>query len=86
MKLEERSTLWYLRLVKNIAHGVPWSLVALLCLTLGLAPYQPPHVVEKLRMLGAGNLTKPLDWIDLCLHGAPWMLLLAKASTLRRNG
>jgi len=85
MKLEEGSTLWYLRPVKNSAHGVPWGLAALLCLTLGLAPYNPPHVVEKLRLLGAGKLTKPLDWIDFCLHGAPWVLLLAKAVTARRN-
>lgn len=71
--------------MKNIADGATWGLVILLCLTLGLAPYNPPHVVEKLRMLAAGDLTKPVDWVDLCLHGAPWVLLAAKASIFRRN-
>jgi hypothetical protein len=71
--------------VKNIADGGTWGLVVLLCLTLGLAPYNPPHVVEKLRLLAAGDLTKPMDWIDLCLHGAPWVLLAAKVLIFRRN-
>lgn len=71
--------------MKNIADGGTWVLVVLLCLTLGLAPYNPPHVVEKLRLLAAGDLTKPMDWIDLCLHGAPWVLLAAKVLIFRRN-
>lgn len=71
--------------MKNIADGGTWGLAVLLCLTLGLAPYNPPHVVEKLRLLAAGNLTKPIDWIDLCLHGAPWVLLAAKVSIFWRN-
>lgn len=85
MGLEGRSTLWYLRRVTTIVYGAPWGLVIVLCLTLGLAPYHPPHIVEKLRMLAAGNLTEPLDWVDLCLHGAPWVLLLAKAAVFRRS-
>ncbi|MDH5445643.1 MAG: RND transporter [Gammaproteobacteria bacterium] len=43
---------------------------------LGLAPFVPePHVWEKLKMLSAGNLSKPLDIFDLLLHGTPWILL-----------
>ena len=76
---------WYLPAVSNVMHRIPWGMVVLLCLTLGLAPYSPPHVVEKLLMLGAGNLTRPIDWFDLCLHGAPWILLLAKTTTLWRK-
>ena len=52
----------------------------LACLTLGLAPFTPPHIVEKLGMLFAGKLVKPIDWFDLLMHGAPWLLLLAKAA------
>jgi hypothetical protein len=57
---------------------VPWLVVAILCLTLGLAPYTPPHVWEKLRLLAEGRLTRPLDWLDLILHGSPWLLLAVK--------
>ena len=49
----------------------------LLCATLGLAPYAPePHVVEKLRLLFQGNLSRAIDIFDLALHGAPWLILL----------
>lgn len=57
---------------------LPWALIGLLCLTLGLAPYAPPHVVEKLQMLFQGRLVRPIDWFDLALHSLPWILLLLK--------
>lgn len=55
-----------------------WTLVILVCLTLGLAPFAPPHVVEKLQMLAAGTLRKPIDIFDLLMHGAPFVLLAVK--------
>ena len=76
--------LWYLHTVKANLTAIPWSLVGLLCLTVGLAPFRPPHIVEKLRMLVSGNLTSPLDWFDLFLHGSPWLLLLARAAAAAR--
>jgi len=55
-----------------------WILVAV-ALTLGLAPFVPePHVWEKLKMLAAGTLTRPIDIFDLLYHGAPWVLLALK--------
>lgn len=60
--------------------NLPWSFVIFACLTLGLAPFSPPHIVEKLGMLFAGKLVKPIDWFDLFFHGAPWLVLLAKAA------
>jgi hypothetical protein len=57
----------------------PLALFLLIALTLGLAPFVPePHVWEKLKMLASGNLSRPIDIFDLCLHGAPWALLLLK--------
>mgnify|MGYP000585578667 CR=1 FL=1 len=45
----------------------------------GLAPFAPePHVWEKLKMLAAGTLHKPIDIFDLVLHGTPWVLLMLK--------
>lgn len=60
---------------------MPWELLVVACLTLGLAPFVPqPHIVEKLRMLAKGTLSRPLDWFDLVLHGTPWVLLILKAA------
>lgn len=57
---------------------IPWSVLVLACLTLGLAPFTPPHVWEKLQMLATGTLSEPVDIFDLALHGAPWLLLVLK--------
>jgi hypothetical protein len=47
-----------------------------LVLLLGFAPFYPqPHIVEKLRMLLAGTLQKPLDVFDLGWHAWPFILL-----------
>lgn len=57
---------------------LPWGLIIIACLTLGLAPFTPPHIWEKLRMLSQGRLVRAIDWFDLVLHGTPWVLLLLK--------
>ncbi len=57
---------------------LPWSFTILACMTLGLAPFTPPHIVEKLQMLRAGELRRPLDWFDLFMHATPWAVLVAK--------
>ena len=57
----------------------PMIVFIFLALTLGLAPFVPePHVIEKLRMLFTGALSKPIDIFDLFLHGTPWVLLGTK--------
>jgi len=62
--------------------SIPWPMVGLACLTLGLAPFTPPHIVEKLGMLFNGKLVKPIDWFDLFFHGAPWGLAIVKAALM----
>ncbi|MBU3914555.1 RND transporter [bacterium] len=57
-----------------------WGVVFLLCLTIGLAPFSPPHIWEKLLMLFAGELIRPIDWFDLLMHGSPWGLMILKAA------
>ena len=57
---------------------IPWPVVILLCLTLGLAPFSPPHIVEKLQMLMRGKLVRLIDWFDLFMHSAPWVILVLK--------
>ncbi len=59
---------------------IPFSTLIIISLTLGLAPFMPePHVVEKLKMLVDGSLAKPIDIIDLFLHGTPWVFLGLKS-------
>lgn len=54
----------------------PVLLFLAIALTLGLAPFVPePHLVEKLRMLSEGTLTRPIDIFDFLLHAIPWVLL-----------
>jgi hypothetical protein len=58
---------------------IPLTFAVLAALTLGLAPFVPePHLWEKLKMLVGGTLVRPIDIFDLCLHAAPWLLLMAK--------
>mgnify|MGYP006995669725 CR=1 FL=1 len=63
---------------RTAISSLPWGLLILACLTLGLAPFSPPHIVEKLQMLAQGTLSRPIDWFDMLLHGAPWILTLMK--------
>ena len=59
------------------------SIKWLLALTIlaGLAPWPvgpEPHLVQKLRWLADGSLTRPIDIFDLAFHAAPAILLCAK--------
>lgn len=64
--------------MKFIAE-IPYSFLLPAALLLGLAPFAPePHLVEKVRMLAAGELSRPLDIFDLLMHSAPIVLLLLK--------
>ena len=65
--------------------SLDWGIVILLCLTLGLAPFSPPHIVEKLQMLVKGKLVKPVDWFDMLMHGAPWVILVIKGLLRIKN-
>jgi hypothetical protein len=64
--------------MEKFIDGLSWALVIILCLSLGLAPFNPPHVWEKLQMLLRGKLVRPIDWFDFIMHGVPWVLLLLK--------
>ena len=57
---------------------IPLHLLIFACLTLGLAPFTPPHIWEKLKMLKEGTLVKPVDIFDLLFHATPWILLALK--------
>jgi len=63
----------------DFLDNLPLSALLIACLTLGLAPFAPPHLYEKLRMLSRGELVRAIDWFDLVMHASPWVLLLLKA-------
>lgn len=63
----------------DLIDRIPVTFAVIAALTLGLAPFTPePHIWEKLKMLAAGTLVRPIDIFDLLLHAAPWAVLAAK--------
>lgn len=68
-----------MKIVLEWIDRAPLGAFVLVALTLGLAPFVPePHVWEKIKMLAAGTLSRPVDMFDLLLHGVPWALLGVK--------
>ena len=63
---------------KFLTETMSWTFLIIACLTLGLAPYNPPHIWEKIQMLSKGRLVRPIDWFDLVFHAIPWILLIMK--------
>lgn len=58
---------------------LPLPILVVAALTLGLAPFVPePHLWEKLKMLAAGELSRPIDILDMLMHATPWVLLALK--------
>ena len=55
---------------------LPWSILIFLCLTFVAAPFFPPHLFEKIKMLLEGQLVRPIDWFDLVMHATPWVFLV----------
>ncbi|QKV18798.1 RND transporter [Oricola thermophila] len=63
----------------SLLDQLPWNIVIIACLTLGLAPFVPePHIWEKLKMLASGTLVKPIDIFDFLMHAAPFVLAALK--------
>jgi hypothetical protein len=58
-----------------------WKLIALLCLTFGLAPFFPePHLWGKIKWIAGGTIgMKIQDWFDVLMHGFPFILLIRLA-------
>ena len=64
----------------------PLFLLIALAVWMAGAPFTPePHLVEKLRMLFQGTLTRPLDIFDLLMHAAPSVLLAVKLARRRKT-
>ncbi len=67
----------------GVLDRVPLGLLAIGAVLLGLAPFLPePHLWEKLKMLVAGTLKRPIDIFDLVMHAS--LLLLLGLKLLRQ--
>jgi hypothetical protein len=66
---------------------IPLWVLGLGALLLGLAPFTPePHLWEKLKMLAAGTLTRPIDIFDLLMHAALPVLFVVELVRRGRRG
>jgi len=55
-------------------------------LTLGLAPFTPePHIWKQFLNLKLGREMLFMDWIDILLHGAPWIFLIVVLISMLRK-
>lgn len=60
---------------------ISWSLLLPAAILLALAPFLPePHLVEKLKLLAAGDLSRPIDIFDLFFHGSGLVVILIKVT------
>ena len=58
---------------------IPYPILIGFTILMVLAPFVPePHLLEKLRMLVNGALTRPVDIFDLFWHLLPAILLMLK--------
>lgn len=73
--------------MKNKANKRGLILSLLFCLTLGLAPFgEEPHLLGKLNWIAGGAQgMKLMDWVDLLIHGFPFMLLVFFAFRLAKG-
>lgn len=63
----------------KILDSIPLPALLIMAVLLGLAPMVPePHLVEKIRMLSLGLLSRPIDIFDLLMHASAPLLLIAK--------
>ena len=53
-------------------------LAIILCLSLGLAPFNPePHLWGKIKWISGGaNGMTIIDWFDFFFHLSPWIFLI----------
>ncbi len=64
----------------------PLPMLIVLTLFMLGAPFVPePHLVEKLRMLSEGTLSRPIDIFDLFWHLLPAALLAIRLYRMKRK-
>lgn len=68
----------------KLIDKLPLQQLIIMSIFLGAAPFIPePHLWQKLKMLMAGDLVKPLDIFDVLFHLAPSILLILKIKRMK---
>jgi len=66
--------------MKKLLDKIPYDILIVFAVILAIVPISPePHLVEKVRMLLNGTLSKGIDIFDLIMHSSPLLLLAMKA-------
>ena len=66
--------------------NLPMSLLLAVAILAAVAPVVPePHLWEKLKMLTAGELNRPIDILDLIFHATPLALVVLKLVAERQQ-
>ena len=61
------------------------GMAAVASLTLGLAPFTPPHLWKQFQNLWYSRPMAAMDWIDILMHGAPWIALIYILIQMKRG-
>jgi hypothetical protein len=70
----------------NWIDKLPVKALFVVAVFFALAPIKPePHLLEKLRMLSEGALTRPVDIFDLFMHSVPTALLVIRLIRIQLN-
>nr|CAA6808399.1 MAG: RND transporter [uncultured Thiotrichaceae bacterium] len=73
--------------IRILLGKIPLFPLVIISLMLGMAPFVPePHLWEKLKMLGNGTLSAPMDIFDLLMHGLPVTILILKLTLQKKDG
>lgn len=65
--------------MRQLLGKIPLMYLLPVSLLLAAMPVSPePHLVEKVRMLMNGELSRSIDIFDLFLHGGPLLLVAMK--------
>jgi hypothetical protein len=76
----------------KLLDRLPLWLLLIISIMAGLAPFHAqPHLLEKLKMLIEGTLNRPIDILDLFIHGTPAFICILKMTRmtylyLQKNG
>lgn len=60
-------------------NNISYTFLIATAVLMALLPFQPePHLIEKIKMLLNGTLSRPIDIFDLFWHSLPTVLLMVK--------
>jgi hypothetical protein len=70
----------------RILDEIPYAVLFVAAVVVGMLPLGNPHLIEKTSMLLRGDLRRAIDIFDLFMHSFPLLLILVKAVRDARSG